>query len=454
MSYDRKYGVATHVYVPIIKRAVVDFAVSADWTPAAGDVKISKDGGAAANVTNLPTAIAMGNTAMWDFSLTATEMQAAKIKVTVADSATKAVEDQFFDIATYGNASAEYPGIDLTDTSALGIGRLDAAISSRLASASYTAPPTAAAVSDQVWDEATADHVISGSTGKRLADIATGTPPTADAIADAVWDEATAGHSTPSTFGSLVLGIDALLNLLYTDIQTNLGSVLNILGIQGGAGFSGTGTSTVFGFFRALFRKDYTVPTDIGGTYDPATDSLEALAERDTATQTTINNIETTTNTINSTTTIISGGATTVTVAELEAQLQAAEAGHDTLGMRQADTWTQPIIGLGTLTGRDKCYFTVKLDRSDADADALVQIEETAGLVRLNGTAATAGQGSLTVTDATTGALTLVLAAVATAALTPGVHYHYSIKIVTGTTATTKAEGKLRILQTTTLAVS
>lgn len=102
----RKYGVAAHLYKPLVKRGVVDFAVGADWTPAAGDVKISKDGGAAANVTNLPTAIAMGNTAMWDFSLTAAELQAAQIKITVADAATKVVEDTLFEIETYGHASA------------------------------------------------------------------------------------------------------------------------------------------------------------------------------------------------------------------------------------------------------------------------------------------------------------------------------------------------------------
>src|SRR3954453_9657758 len=103
-----KYGVARHIYIPIVKRAVVDFAVGADWTPATGDVKISKDGGAAANVTNLPAAIAMGNGAIWDFSITATEMQAAQVVITVADSATKAVEDQSFIIETYGNASAQH----------------------------------------------------------------------------------------------------------------------------------------------------------------------------------------------------------------------------------------------------------------------------------------------------------------------------------------------------------
>lgn len=115
-----KYGVARHIYIPIIKRAVVDFAVGADWTPAGGDVKISKDGGAAANVTNLPVAIAMGNGAVWDFSLTATEMQAAQIVVTIADSATKAVEDQSFIIETHGNASAQFQ-VDLADSVRAGL---------------------------------------------------------------------------------------------------------------------------------------------------------------------------------------------------------------------------------------------------------------------------------------------------------------------------------------------
>lgn len=125
-----KYGVATHLYKPVIKRGVVDFAVGADWTPAAGDVKISKDGGAAANVTNLPTAITMGNTVLWDFSITATEMQAAKVRITIADATTKAVEDVAFEIDTYGNASAEHAA-DLDNSTSLGLTNLDATISSR-----------------------------------------------------------------------------------------------------------------------------------------------------------------------------------------------------------------------------------------------------------------------------------------------------------------------------------
>lgn len=137
-----KYGVARHIYIPIPKAGSANHAVSGDWTPAAGDVKISKDGGAAANVTNLPTAIAMGNSTVWDFSLTATEMQAAQIVVTVADSATKAVDDTGFIIETYGHASGQHE-FDLDSTglakaqNAIGYGTVGS-------SASTTSIPTSA----------------------------------------------------------------------------------------------------------------------------------------------------------------------------------------------------------------------------------------------------------------------------------------------------------------------
>lgn len=103
-----KYGVARVIEIPLQKAGSNNFAVGADWTPAAGDVKIIKDGGAAANVTNLPTAIASGNGAVWSFSLTATEMQAARLIVVVSDASTKAVEDEAFVIETYGNSSGQH----------------------------------------------------------------------------------------------------------------------------------------------------------------------------------------------------------------------------------------------------------------------------------------------------------------------------------------------------------
>lgn len=108
----RKYGAAATVLVPMIKAGAIDFAGSGDWTPAAGDVKVSKDDGAFANITTLPTAV--GN--MWKFSLSATEMQAARVVIQVVDSATKTVEDQAIAIETYGHESAQHAfDIDLAE---------------------------------------------------------------------------------------------------------------------------------------------------------------------------------------------------------------------------------------------------------------------------------------------------------------------------------------------------
>ena len=109
-SYLRKYGAGTgaDIYINIPKAGSANHAVGADWTPAAGDVKISKDGGAAANIGTLPTAVAMGNSAIWKFVFADAELQAAFISVTVADSATKAVDDTGFSIETYGNASGQH----------------------------------------------------------------------------------------------------------------------------------------------------------------------------------------------------------------------------------------------------------------------------------------------------------------------------------------------------------
>ena len=46
--------------------------------------------------------------------------------------------------------------------------------------------------------------------------------------------------------------------------------------------FTGTGLNTVLGFFRAIMKKDAALtPSDVGGTFDNTTDSVEAI--RDTA---------------------------------------------------------------------------------------------------------------------------------------------------------------------------
>lgn len=59
---------------------------------------------------------------------------------------------------------------------------------------------------------------------------------------------------------------------------TSLASATGISTIADRIGaFTGSGVNTVLGFFQALMRNDATLPTDIGGTYDDANESMQAL---------------------------------------------------------------------------------------------------------------------------------------------------------------------------------
>lgn len=92
------WGTATTFRAPIVKAGSTDYALTADWTPAAGDVQVSKDGGAFANITTLPTFISGAAALNW--TLSAAETEATEVVIQVIDSATKAVQDQFFRLQT------------------------------------------------------------------------------------------------------------------------------------------------------------------------------------------------------------------------------------------------------------------------------------------------------------------------------------------------------------------
>ena len=75
-----------------------------------------------------------------------------------------------------------------------------------------------------------------------------------------------------------------------------------------------------------------------------------------------------------------------------------------------ADFLDVSITGLGDLTGRTKLWFTVKETKEDLDAAAWAQIEETAGLIYINGAAAAvAGNGVITVDNVVRGDITITL---------------------------------------------
>jgi len=155
--YLRKYGESATIIFDLFEVDGVDFRV--DAAHASGDTVIMKDEGAEANTTNGFTDEGNG----YSIVLTATEMEAARIKVYIIDqTATKVWLDTSITIETYGHASAQHAldlddavrggmsalpnaaadaagGLPISDAGGLDmdtlLGRLDAAISTRATAA-------------------------------------------------------------------------------------------------------------------------------------------------------------------------------------------------------------------------------------------------------------------------------------------------------------------------------
>lgn len=101
-----------------------------------------------------------------------------------------------------------------------------------------------------------------------------------------------------------------------------------------------------------------------------------------------------------------------------------------TITVRRGTTWRIQLNGLGDIADREKLYLTFKLSKDHADSKAIAQWEETQGLLRFNGAAATAGDGEMEVQDEDEGdTLTTLEAEVSADAprITAG---HWDVKIV------------------------
>lgn len=89
------------------------------------------------------------------------------------------------------------------------------------------------------------------------------------------------------------------------------------------------------------------------------------------------------------------------------------------------------LYNLGDLTGRTSLYFTVKYmkDKDEAtDAQSVLQIEETGGLLYINQAAGTPANGSLTVLDAAAGNIRINLDAEESDKIPPNEAYLYDVK--------------------------
>lgn len=94
MFWPGVYGVSKTIYFPLITAGGTAFQTT--WSPAAGETQRSLDGGAFSNCSNTPAHEGNG---IWSLVLTAAEMQAEVIVVTLSDSQTD-IEDQSIIIHT------------------------------------------------------------------------------------------------------------------------------------------------------------------------------------------------------------------------------------------------------------------------------------------------------------------------------------------------------------------
>jgi len=181
------------------------------------------------------------------------------------------------------------------------LARIDATVSSRLATASYTGPLNATATAAAVWNAALATYTTAGSFGARVV---RSTNSNAELFLNAAGHGAAVLHdcdpdSIPEdafitgALSARALAADAAAEVATatrTELATELARIdatvssratasdLTTLLSRIGA-FTGSGVNTVLGFLKALASKAASTPSDIGGTYSAATDSTEAIRD-------------------------------------------------------------------------------------------------------------------------------------------------------------------------------
>jgi hypothetical protein len=190
------WGTATTFRAPIVKASSTDYAIvgntpSFDWTPVAGDVKISKDGGAFANIATLPGNVTLAGSAAWTWTLSATETEATEIVIQVVDTAPKAVQDQFFRLQT-------------TKAGALQVGVPQAAQSA--GDTAITLDATAAAQTD--FYKGSVVTIISGDGANQARIITAYNGSTKVATIDRGWDVALTTGGTRSVFAVFPQGLN------------------------------------------------------------------------------------------------------------------------------------------------------------------------------------------------------------------------------------------------------
>jgi hypothetical protein len=135
--------------------------------------------------------------AFGSISPTVTELSSGWYKLALTSSHTDTLGDLALHITGTGcdptDVLMQVVAYDFADAVSLGLSRIDAAVSSRLASGSYTAP-----------DNTSITSIKSKTDNLPASPAATSDIPSAATNAAAVWDKATSSHTSAGSFGAFV----------------------------------------------------------------------------------------------------------------------------------------------------------------------------------------------------------------------------------------------------------
>ena len=352
---------------------------------------------------------------------------------------------------------------------------------------------SATEVENAVWDAVMADHLDAGSTGASLNGAGSAGDPWTTALPGA-YGAGTAGNIVGTNLNATVssrasqASVDTIDNFVDTEIaaiQTTLGSpagaslAADIAAIEAQTddiGTAGAGLTAV-PWNAAWDAEVQSEVADALGVYDPPTHAelTAGLAAADDATLAAIAALNDLTavevenavwdavlashldagSTGEALDDAGGGGGGGASAADIWSyanrtltmtvnQILSAVAAGDRITVQRGDTLSWPLTDLGSVSGNTRLWFTVKRNRADLDTAAILQIELPGGLIRLNGAAGTAGDGSITVVDAPTGDVTIVIASVASAQLPPG-KWYWDFQSLIGTTVHTHADGVFEV---------
>lgn len=231
-------------------------------------------------------------------------------------------------------------------------------------------------------------------------------------------------------------GTGTKLSNTYTVVAGMTGQVTALVNRLGG--WAGEGVNTVLGAFRALLRKDATLPSDIGGTFSPATDSVEAVQEKLAAVE------EDTGTTLPAAISAIEAGSGGDATAENQVAILAAlRAGAVTVESAVTEGLDIEVVQYDdylTANGRQLSWSNAAGDWAGGD---LTTATVTFAIKTKDGTAVLSKSGAI-VTATGTQVVTVDLTSANTALLTkPGNQYRYQLLITKSTYRETEVTGNV-----------